>query len=155
MRTAPLTGPRGRVRAYGRRRPVPRRRETPRALETEELPGIVAQYGKAARNALRAGFDGVELHVANGYLIDEFLQDNANQRADRYGGSVPNRTRLLLEVIEELIRVVGADRVGVRISPSSTFQDMADSQPQELFVRPAVAAYRRSRQISGHRGPFE
>ncbi|MEV1025643.1 alkene reductase [Streptomyces sp. NPDC050264] len=106
---------------------------TPRALETEEIPRIVAQYGQAARNARAAGFDGVELHAANGYLIDQFLQDNTNQRTDRYGGSVENRARFLLEVLDALIEAVGAGRVGVRLSPSSTFQDMADSDPIALF----------------------
>jgi N-ethylmaleimide reductase len=115
---------------------------TPRALETEEIPVIVAQYGKAAVNARAAGFDGVELHAANGYLIDQFLQDSANRRTDRYGGSIENRARLLLEVLDALIDAVGADRAGVRLSPSSTFQDMADSDPAALFtyVLDAVAA---------------
>ncbi|GAA2325524.1 alkene reductase [Streptomyces kunmingensis] len=107
---------------------------TPRALETEEIPAIVAQYGTAARNAAAAGFDGVELHAANGYLIDQFLQDSANRRTDRYGGSVENRARLLLEALDALIDAVGADRVGVRLSPSSTFQDMHDSDPVALFT---------------------
>lgn len=106
---------------------------TPRALETDEIPEIVAQYRRAAENARRAGFDGVEIHAANGYLIDQFLQDNANHRTDRYGGSVENRARLLLEVLDALGDAVGADRVGVRLSPSSTFQDMADSNPIALF----------------------
>ncbi|WDZ93472.1 alkene reductase [Nocardiopsis sp. HUAS JQ3] len=106
----------------------------PRALETEEIPAIVAQYGRAARNARAAGFDGVELHAANGYLIDQFLQDGSNHRTDRYGGSVENRARLLLEALDALIDAVGADRVGVRLSPSSTFQDMADSDPVALFT---------------------
>ncbi|CAM5259532.1 Alkene reductase OS=Streptomyces alboniger OX=132473 GN=CP975_07900 PE=4 SV=1 [Streptomyces alboniger] len=107
---------------------------TPRALETEEIPVIVEQYGKASRNARAAGFDGVELHAANGYLIDQFLQDNANQRTDRYGGSIENRARLLFEALDAMIDAVGADRVGVRLSPSSTFQDMADSDPGALFT---------------------
>jgi N-ethylmaleimide reductase len=114
----------------------------PRALETEEIPAIVAEHGKAAANARAAGFDGVELHAANGYLIDGFLQDNANRRTDRYGGSIENRARLLLEVLDALIDAVGADRVGVRLSPGSTFQDMADSDPVALFtyVLDALAA---------------
>ncbi|XKK38969.1 alkene reductase [Nocardiopsis sp. ARC36] len=106
----------------------------PRALETEEIPAIVAWYGQAARNARAAGFDGVELHAANGYLIDQFLQDGSNHRTDRYGGSIENRARLLLEALDALIDAVGADRVGVRLSPSSTFQDMADSDPIALFA---------------------
>ncbi|MFI9081767.1 alkene reductase [Streptomyces sioyaensis] len=105
----------------------------PRALETDEIPALVARFAKAAENARAAGFDGVELHAANGYLIDQFLQESANQRTDRYGGSVENRARLLLETVDALIDTVGADRVGVRISPSSTFQDMSDSQPEALF----------------------
>ncbi|MER6689253.1 alkene reductase [Streptomyces minutiscleroticus] len=107
---------------------------TPRALATEEIPAIVDQYGRAARNAAAAGFDGVELHAANGYLIDQFLQDSANRRTDRYGGSIENRARLLLEAVDALIDAFGADRVGVRLSPSSTFQDMSDSDPVALFT---------------------
>ncbi|WP_413805786.1 alkene reductase [Streptomyces sp. OE57] len=107
---------------------------TPRPLETDEIAGIVDQYRQAAVNAREAGFDGVELHAANGYLIDQFLQDNANHRTDRYGGSVENRARLLLEVLDALSEAVGAARVGVRLSPSSTFQDMADSDPIALFT---------------------
>lgn len=107
---------------------------TPRPLETAEISAIVTQYAKAAANARTAGFDGVELHAANGYLIDQFLQDSANQRTDRYGGSIENRARLLLEAVDALIDAVGADRVGVRLSPSSTFQDMADSDPMALFA---------------------
>jgi N-ethylmaleimide reductase len=115
---------------------------TPRALEAAEIPAIVAQYGKSAVNARAAGFDGVELHAANGYLVDQFLQDSANRRTDRYGGSIGNRARLLLNVLDALIDAVGADRVGVRLSPSSTYQDMADSDPVELFtyVLDALAA---------------
>lgn len=105
----------------------------PRALETAEIPGIIAQYRQAARNAKIAGADGVEIHGASGYLLDQFLQDNCNKRTDVYGGSVENRARLLLEVTEAVIEVWGADRVGVRLSPSSTFQDMADSDPEALF----------------------
>ncbi|MDI2030164.1 alkene reductase [Saccharopolyspora sp. TS4A08] len=106
---------------------------TPRALESLEIPVIVAQYRRAARNAIAAGLDGVEIHAANGYLIDQFLQDNANARTDRYGGSVENRTRFLSEVVAEVSAEIGADRVGVRISPASAFQDMADSDPAALF----------------------
>ncbi|MDR6291461.1 N-ethylmaleimide reductase [Inquilinus ginsengisoli] len=104
-----------------------------RALETAEIAGIIEQYRVAAGNAKRAGFDGVELMATNGHLIDQFLQDNSNKRTDRYGGSVENRTRLLLEVAEALITVMGADRVGVRIAPSGTFNGMADSDPRNLF----------------------
>ncbi|ROH88359.1 alkene reductase [Pseudomethylobacillus aquaticus] len=112
---------------------------TPRALGTEELPGIVADYAQATRNALEAGFDGVEIHAANGYLLDQFLRDGSNQRSDNYGGSIANRVRLLLEVTEAVVAVAGADRVGVRISPLNPFNDMADSDPQALFNHVAEA----------------
>ena len=106
---------------------------TPRALETDEIPGIIQQYRQAAENALAAGFDGVEIHGANGYLLDQFLQDGSNQRSDQYGGSIENRTRLLLEVTEAVVAVWGADRVGIRLSPNGTFNDMHDSDPAALF----------------------
>lgn len=91
----------------------------PRALETEEIPGIIAQYRHAAENAKRAGFDGVEVHSANSYLLDQFLRDSTNQRTDRYGGSIENRTRLTLEVTEAIVDIWGGDRVGIRLSPVS------------------------------------
>jgi len=109
--------------------PIP----TPRALEATELPKIVERYVQAARNALAAGFDGVEVHAANGYLIDQFLRDQTNKRTDRYGGSIENRSRLLLEVVDAVTAVAGADRTGVRISPQNTQNDIADSDPQTLF----------------------
>jgi len=112
---------------------------TPRALETDELPGIVEDYRIAAQNAKDAGFDGVEVHSANGYLIDQFLRDGTNQRQDQYGGSIANRTRLLLEVVATVSKVWGADRVGVRISPINPFNDMRDSYPQALFNHVAEA----------------
>lgn len=105
----------------------------PRALETEEISGIVEQYLKAAQNAAEAGFDGVELHSANGYLLDQFLHDGSNQRTDIYGGSIENRVRLLIEVTEAITSVWGSDKVGVRLSPSSTFGSMYDSDPVALF----------------------
>jgi N-ethylmaleimide reductase len=104
-----------------------------RALETVEIRDILAQYQNAARNAQKAGFDGVEVMAANGHLIDQFLQDNSNKRTDRYGGSIENRTRLLVEVVENLTRVWSADRVGVRLAPSGTFNGMGDSNPHALF----------------------
>ena len=107
---------------------------TPRALERDEIQTIVAQYATAARNALQAGFDGVEVHAANGYLIDQFLRDGSNQRTDDYGGSLKNRGRLLREVLQAVCEAVGADRVGVRISPENSFNDIRDSQAQETFV---------------------
>jgi N-ethylmaleimide reductase len=109
--------------------PIP----TPRALDTAEIPAIVEQYAQAARNALAAGFDGVEVHGANGYLIDQFLRDRTNQRTDRYGGSIENRSRFLLEVVDAVIAAVGAERTGVRISPQNGQNDIADSDPQSLF----------------------
>jgi len=109
--------------------PIP----TPRALETEEIPRIVEQYAQAARNALAAGFDAVEVHAANGYLIDQFLRDQTNKRTDRYGGSIENRTRFLLEVTEAVVGAWSADRVGIRISPVSPANDIADSNPRAVF----------------------
>jgi N-ethylmaleimide reductase len=107
---------------------------TPRALEIEEIPGIIEQYRQGAANALAAGFDGVEVHAANGYLLDQFLRDGSNHRTDRYGGSVENRSRLLMEVTEAVVGVWGGDRVGVRLSPSGTFNDMSDSDPHATFT---------------------
>jgi N-ethylmaleimide reductase len=107
---------------------------TPRALTLEEIPSIVEQYRVAAKNALAAGFDGVEIHGANGYLLDQFLRDGSNQRNDLYGGTLENRCRLLLEVVSAVTRVWGAERVGIRLSPSGTFNDMSDSDPEKLFV---------------------
>ncbi|NKJ39563.1 alkene reductase [Rhizobium sp. SG570] len=104
-----------------------------RALNTDEISTIVEQYRQAAQNAKRAGFDGVELMAANGHLIDQFLQDNVNKRTDRYGGSIENRIRLLLEVVRTLVEVWRADRVGVRLSPNNSFNGMGDSDPHALF----------------------
>jgi N-ethylmaleimide reductase len=106
---------------------------TPRALETAELPGVVEQYRAGAKNALAAGFDGVEIHSANGYLLDQFLRDGSNRRTDAYGGPVENRARLLREVTEAVVGVWGAQRVGVRVSPVNPFNDMRDSDPQYTF----------------------
>ncbi len=107
---------------------------TPRALETDEIAGIVADYRHAASNARAAGFDGVEIHAANGYLIDQFLKDKTNLRADRYGGSIANRVRFLREVCEAVVGVWGADRVGIRFSPVSPANDIADSDPRAVFL---------------------
>jgi N-ethylmaleimide reductase len=104
-----------------------------RALLRSELPAIVNEYRDAARRALDAGFDGVEFHSANGYLLDQFLQNGANHRTDDYGGSITNRARLLLEAVDAVVRVWGADRVGVRLSPSTPFNGMSDSDPAALF----------------------
>jgi N-ethylmaleimide reductase len=111
----------------------PKPYETPRALDLTEIPGIIEQYRQAAQNALAAGFDGVEIHGANGYLLDQFLRDGTNKRDDQYGGSIENRARLLLEVTRAVVSVWGADRVGVRLSPSGTFNSMSDSNPRETF----------------------
>jgi N-ethylmaleimide reductase len=107
--------------------------ETPRALETAEIAGIIADFRRGAENAKKAGFDGVEVHGANGYLLDQFLQDGSNKRSDQYGGSIENRARLLLEIVDQAIAVWGAGRVGVRLSPYGTFNDMSDSDPVKLF----------------------
>ena len=106
---------------------------TPRALETAEIAGIVEDYRRGARNAKLAGFDGVELHGANGYLIDQFLRDSSNRRNDGYGGSAQNRARFLLEVTQAIVGEWGADRVGVRLSPTNPFNDVADSNPAATF----------------------
>lgn len=106
----------------------------PRALETHELKGIVEAYKKGAENAKLAGFDGVEIHGANGYLLDQFLQDGTNQRTDQYGGPIENRARLFLEVVDVVISVWGADRVGVHISPRGDAHDMKDSNPRATFT---------------------
>jgi N-ethylmaleimide reductase len=105
----------------------------PRALDASELPGIVNEYVHATQCALKAGFDGVEIHAANGYLLDQFLRDGSNTRTDNYGGSMENRARLLMEVTKAVVAVAGSGKVGVRISPVNPFNDMADSQPQALF----------------------
>ncbi|HEX7240422.1 MAG TPA: alkene reductase [Longimicrobiaceae bacterium] len=120
----------------------PRPFVTPRALETDEVEGVVEEFAAGARNALRAGFDGVELHGANGYLIDQFLRDGSNRRTDRYGGSVENRARFLLKVAAAAAEVWGGDRVGVRFSPVSAYNDMADSDPAGTFGYAAQALNR-------------
>ena len=106
---------------------------TPRALETNEVARIVGEFRQAAQNAKAAGFDGIEVHGANGYLLDQFLEDSTNQRTDQYGGSVENRARLLFEVIGAVCDVWGSELVGVRLSPGGTFNDMCDCHPQDTF----------------------
>jgi N-ethylmaleimide reductase len=107
---------------------------TPRALDITELPGIVEQYRQGAANAKAAGFDGIEVHAAHGYLLDQFLRDSTNRRSDAYGGSAANRVRLLLEVMEAVASVWGADRVGVHLSPTNlAFNDISDSDPEKTF----------------------
>lgn len=108
--------------------------ETPRALEIDEIKEIVKDYARGAKNAIEAGFDGVEIHGANGYLIDEFLRDGTNIREDAYGGNTENRSRFLFEVIEAVVAEIGADKTGIRLSPSGTFNDMTDSDPQTHFT---------------------
>lgn len=121
--------PAGEVMTYQGMQPF----QTPRALELTEIPEIVEQFRRGAENARRANFDGVEVHGANGYLLDQFLETGTNRRQDRYGGSVENRARLLLEVMEAVIGVWGAERVGVRLSPGGTFNDMHDADPVATF----------------------
>ena len=106
---------------------------TPRALELNEIPAIIEAYRKGAENAKVAGFDGVEIHGANGYLLDQFLQDGTNKRTDRYGGSIENRARLMLEVTDAVISVWPAGRVGMHLAPRGDAQDMKDSNPRVTF----------------------
>jgi N-ethylmaleimide reductase len=108
--------------------------ETPRALETSEIPGIIDAYRQGAKNALQAGFDGVEIHGANGYLIEQFLQSHTNLRTDQYGGGIENRTRFLLEVTKAAIEVWGADRVGVRLSPHGVANGSGEADPMPLYT---------------------
>jgi len=119
----------GYVHTPGGKKPIP----VPRALRTDEVPDIVRQFRQAAENAKTAGFDGVEIHGANGYLLDQFLCSGSNKRTDKYGGSVENRARLPLEVTEAVIEVWGGDRVGYRISPHNTTHSMSDTNPRETF----------------------
>ena len=107
--------------------------ETPRALETSEIPGVIDAYRQAARNALKAGFDGVEIHGANGYLIEQFLQSHTNLRTDQYGGSIANRARFLMEITQAVVDVWGADRVGVRLSPYGVANDSGEPDPMPLY----------------------
>jgi N-ethylmaleimide reductase len=106
----------------------------PRALRDDEIPGLIEDYRRAARNAIAAGFDGIEVHAANSYLLDQFLRDSVNERSGPYGGSIANRARLLIEVLQAVAGEIGGGRVGVRISPMTTFSDTPrDSDPQALF----------------------
>ena len=109
----------------------------PRALAIEEIPGIVRDYALAARNAIAAGFDGIELHGANGYLINQFIDSQANQRTDAYGGSLQNRLRFLREVVEAVAEEIGAERVGVRLAPLTTLQGAVDDTPQATYLAAA------------------
>jgi len=116
---------------------------TARALETSEIRGLVQDYVQAAINAMLAGFDGVEIHGANGYLIEQFLRDGSNQRTDVYGGDIPNRARLLFEIVEQVSDAIGSERMGVRLSPANTWNVPADSDTRALydFVIGALSGY--------------
>jgi 2,4-dienoyl-CoA reductase-like NADH-dependent reductase (Old Yellow Enzyme family) len=127
------TGP-GQAHTYEGKQPYVQARP----LRLEEIPRLIGDYVTAARNAMQAGFDGVQLHAANGYLIDQFLRDGSNHRTDAYGGSIDNRVRLLREVVDALAGAVGADRTAVRLSPNGDSQGVDDSNQNELF--PAAAA---------------
>ena len=118
--------------------------ETPRALETDEILGVIEAYRQGARNAMAAGFDGVELHGANGYLIEQFLQSKSNTRTDQYGGSIENRSRLLMQAMQALIEVWGAERVAVRLSPYGVANDSGEDDPMPLYshVITALAAHK-------------
>ena len=107
---------------------------TPRALELAEIPRLIAQFAQAALNAMEAGFDGVEIHAGNGYLLDQFLRASTNHRTDAYGGSKEKRARLLLEVLDAVCSAIGSDRVGLRLSPVTPFNDIEDDDPQATFV---------------------
>ncbi len=108
--------------------------ETPKAMSVEDIARLLKDYELAAQNAKAAGFDGVEIHAANGYLLDQFLQDKTNQRQDQYGGSIENRLRIVGEVIEAVAKVFPSDRIGIRLSPYGTFNDISDSDPVALFT---------------------
>jgi 2,4-dienoyl-CoA reductase-like NADH-dependent reductase (Old Yellow Enzyme family) len=116
---------------------------TPRALERHEIPGIIAAYRRGAENAQAAGFDGVEIHGANGYLLDQFLQDKSNRRTDDYGGSIENRARLMLEVVDEAVAVWGKGRVGLHLAPRGDSHDLGDSDPRATFGHVARECGRR------------
>ncbi|MBS0377394.1 MAG: alkene reductase [Proteobacteria bacterium] len=131
--------PRGHVNLLRPQRPY----ATPRALALEEIPGVIESFRSGARNAQAAGFDGVEIHAANGYLIDQFLQDSTNQRTDAYGGSIQNRARLLLEVTDAVVSVFGAGRVGVHLAPRADAHDMGDSDLGATFGHAARELGRR------------
>ncbi len=129
----------------------------PRALETGEIPGVAAEFGHAALNALAAGFDGVELHAASGYLIHQFLDPTINTRSDAYGGSVANRSRFLLDALDSMIAAAGAARVGMKVSPRIKFNDVAEPDAEEVY--PHLARELSARQIAylhvAQQGPYE
>ena len=130
--------------------------ETPRALETGEIPGVIDAFRQGARNAQKAGFDGVEIHGANGYLIEQFLQSHTNLRTDRYGGSIENRARFLMEITQAVIEVWGADRVGVRLSPYGIANGSGEADPMPLYTHVVeVAQSARPRLPAFHRAALE
>ena len=120
----------------------------PRALSVEDIAGVVADYKKAAENAKRAGFDGIEIHGANGYLIDQFLKDGVNKRTDHYGQSIENRARFALEVTDAILQVWDRSRVGIRLSPVSPFNDAVDSNPEAIFFYLVSSSARETSAIS-------
>jgi len=120
---------------YDGKQPYPQ----PRALALEEIPALIAEYVQAARNAIAAGFDGVQIHGANGYLIDQFLRDNTNKRSDAYGGSIENRIRLMTEVVSAVAAAIGPERTAIRLSPNGDSQGVNDSHPHPLFAAAAAA----------------
>lgn len=122
--------PAGEVFTYEGMKPY----ETPQEMTTDEITQVIEQFRQGAYNALSAGFDGVEVHGANGYLLDQFLRDGSNKRTDNYGGNIENRARLLLEVMDEVCKIWGPDRVGVRLSPLQPFNDISDSNPEATFT---------------------
>ena len=129
--------------------------ETPRALKTGEIPGVIEAYRQGAQNAREAGFDGVEIHGANGYLIEQFLQSKTNLRADRYGGSIENRVRLLMEIAQAVIGVWGANKVGVRLSPYGIANDSGEPDPMPLYTHRREAQPAWPRLSAFHRAAFE
>ncbi len=131
--------PKGHVSLVRPEKPV----VTPRALELNEIPEVIEQFRKGAENAKRAGFDGVEIHGANGYLLDQFLQDKTNKRTDVYGGSVENRARFMLEVTDAVLSIWSAGRVGMHLAPRGDAHDMGDSNPLETFGYVATALGKR------------
>ena len=141
----------GKAHTYTGKQPY----ETPRALRADEIPALLEDYRHASRNAIAAGFDGVQIHAANGYLIDQFLRDNTNTRDDTYGGSIANRTRLLTEVAQVVSETVGADRTAVRLSPNGFVQGVDDSDPEALFTAAASALAGMGLAFLEIREPFE
>ncbi len=129
----------GKAHTYAGKQPY----AAPRALQADEIPALLEDYRRATRNALAAGFDGVQIHAANGYLIDQFLRDNTNTRTDRYGGSIENRVRLLAEVTEAVVGIAGAARTAIRLSPNGAIQGVDDTNPEAVFSAAAEA-------VSGH-----